>query len=140
MLIFRLHWWFRVVGRICPAVVKMPFINLESNLAASCFSEDFLKKLCSTAAAALGKPEDVSTVQPLNVKAAVCLLKYSWWTLDLLSSCAHERQYVTCASVQDSGSLCSYDVNRAFPAHPAGPHARSHRTTCQAPGSFLLID
>nr|QDQ17826.1 D-dopachrome tautomerase [Lateolabrax japonicus] len=36
----------------------MPFINLESNLAASCFSEDFLKKLCSTAAAALGKPED----------------------------------------------------------------------------------
>lgn len=40
----------------------MPFIDLETNLPASKFSEDFLKKLCSTAAAALGKPEDVSTV------------------------------------------------------------------------------
>ncbi|XP_058272176.1 D-dopachrome decarboxylase isoform X1 [Hemibagrus wyckioides] len=36
----------------------MPFIDLETNLPASKFSEDFLKKLCSTAAAALGKPED----------------------------------------------------------------------------------
>ncbi|XP_028251101.1 D-dopachrome decarboxylase-like [Parambassis ranga] len=36
----------------------MPFIELQSNLPASCFSEDFLKKLCSCTAAALGKPED----------------------------------------------------------------------------------
>ncbi|KAM7418304.1 hypothetical protein PAMA_015764 [Pampus argenteus] len=36
----------------------MPFIVLQSNLAASTFSEDFLKKLCSSTAAALGKPED----------------------------------------------------------------------------------
>ncbi|XP_030624472.1 D-dopachrome decarboxylase [Chanos chanos] len=36
----------------------MPFIDLESNLPASKFSEDFLKKLCSTTAAILGKPED----------------------------------------------------------------------------------
>ncbi|KAK3524606.1 hypothetical protein QTP70_029912 [Hemibagrus guttatus] len=36
----------------------MPFIDLETNLPASKFSEDFLKKLCSTAAAVLGKPED----------------------------------------------------------------------------------
>ncbi|XP_062340218.1 D-dopachrome decarboxylase [Osmerus eperlanus] len=36
----------------------MPFIDLESNLPASKFSEDFLKKLCSMTAAALGKPED----------------------------------------------------------------------------------
>ncbi|KAM7393498.1 hypothetical protein PAMP_020363 [Pampus punctatissimus] len=36
----------------------MPFIVVQSNLAASAFSEDFLKKLCSSTAAALGKPED----------------------------------------------------------------------------------
>ncbi|XP_071378912.1 D-dopachrome decarboxylase [Centroberyx affinis] len=36
----------------------MPFIDLESNLPASKFSEDFLKKLCSTTAGVLGKPED----------------------------------------------------------------------------------
>ncbi|XP_026885786.1 D-dopachrome decarboxylase [Electrophorus electricus] len=36
----------------------MPFIDLETNLPASKFSEDFLKKLCSTTAATLGKPED----------------------------------------------------------------------------------
>lgn len=40
---------------------EMPFIELQSNLAASCFSEDFLKKLSSCAAAALQKPENVST-------------------------------------------------------------------------------
>ena len=38
----------------------MPFIDLETNLPASRFSEDFLKKLGSATAAALGKPEDVS--------------------------------------------------------------------------------
>ncbi|XP_077088900.1 D-dopachrome decarboxylase [Siphateles boraxobius] len=36
----------------------MPFINLETNLPASKFTEDFLKRLCTTLAAALGKPED----------------------------------------------------------------------------------
>ncbi|KAI4902480.1 hypothetical protein NFI96_018827 [Prochilodus magdalenae] len=36
----------------------MPFIDLETNLPASRFSEDFLKKLGSATAAALGKPED----------------------------------------------------------------------------------
>ncbi|XP_051960989.1 D-dopachrome decarboxylase isoform X1 [Xyrauchen texanus] len=36
----------------------MPFIDLETNLPASKFSEDFLKRLCTTTAAALGKPED----------------------------------------------------------------------------------
>ncbi|KAM3865045.1 D-dopachrome decarboxylase [Diretmus argenteus] len=36
----------------------MPFIDLESNLPASKFSDDFLKKLCSATATALGKPED----------------------------------------------------------------------------------
>lgn len=40
----------------------MPFINVETNLSASKFPEKFLKKLCSTLAAALGKPEDVSIV------------------------------------------------------------------------------
>lgn len=40
----------------------MPFIDLETNLPASKFSEDFLKKLCTTTASALGKPEDVSIV------------------------------------------------------------------------------
>lgn len=41
----------------------MPFISLETNLPASKFSEDFLKKLCSTTAAVLGKPEDVSILK-----------------------------------------------------------------------------
>ncbi|XP_071361605.1 D-dopachrome decarboxylase [Trachinotus anak] len=36
----------------------MPFIALQSNLPPSSFSEDFLKRLCSSTAAALGKPED----------------------------------------------------------------------------------
>ncbi|XP_007552280.1 PREDICTED: D-dopachrome decarboxylase-A-like [Poecilia mexicana] len=36
----------------------MPFVVLESNLPASSFSEDFLKRFCSVTAAALGKPED----------------------------------------------------------------------------------
>lgn len=36
----------------------MPFIDIESNLAASAFTEDFLKKLCACTAAALGKPQE----------------------------------------------------------------------------------
>ncbi|KAM6985721.1 D-dopachrome decarboxylase [Aplochiton taeniatus] len=36
----------------------MPFIDLDSNLPANKFSEDFLKKLCSSTASILGKPED----------------------------------------------------------------------------------
>ncbi|XP_013881671.1 D-dopachrome decarboxylase [Austrofundulus limnaeus] len=36
----------------------MPFIDLQTNLPSGSFSEDFLKRFCSAAAAALGKPED----------------------------------------------------------------------------------
>ncbi|TKS69351.1 D-dopachrome decarboxylase [Collichthys lucidus] len=36
----------------------MPFIDVQTNLPASSFSEDFVRKLSSCAAAALGKPED----------------------------------------------------------------------------------
>ncbi|XP_005987169.1 D-dopachrome decarboxylase [Latimeria chalumnae] len=36
----------------------MPFLDLESNLPAERFPEEFVKKLCSTAAQALGKPEE----------------------------------------------------------------------------------
>ncbi|KAK5866610.1 hypothetical protein PBY51_020788 [Eleginops maclovinus] len=36
----------------------MPFVDIQSNLPASSFSEEFLKKLCSCTAAALGKPEE----------------------------------------------------------------------------------
>uniref|UniRef100_A0A3Q3WND0 D-dopachrome decarboxylase n=1 Tax=Mola mola TaxID=94237 RepID=A0A3Q3WND0_MOLML len=36
----------------------MPFIVVRSNLAGSSFPEDFVRKLGSCAAAALGKPED----------------------------------------------------------------------------------
>uniref|UniRef100_A0A1A8H0L0 D-dopachrome decarboxylase n=1 Tax=Nothobranchius korthausae TaxID=1143690 RepID=A0A1A8H0L0_9TELE len=36
----------------------MPFIDLQTNLPASLFTDDFLKRFCSAAAAALGKPED----------------------------------------------------------------------------------
>ncbi|AWP06355.1 D-dopachrome tautomerase [Scophthalmus maximus] len=36
----------------------MPFVELQSNLPAASFSEDFVKRLCSSAAAALGKPQD----------------------------------------------------------------------------------
>lgn len=42
--------------------IIMPFINVETNLPASKFPEDVLKRLCTTLAAALGKPEDVSIV------------------------------------------------------------------------------
>jgi len=49
----------------------MPFIDLETNLPASKFSEDFLKKLCSTTAAVLGKPEDRMN---LVVKAGLPML------------------------------------------------------------------
>lgn len=43
----------------------MPFVELQSNLAAGCFSDDFLKKLSSCAAASLNKPEDVSVTSRL---------------------------------------------------------------------------
>ncbi|KAM9314977.1 D-dopachrome decarboxylase [Pholidichthys leucotaenia] len=36
----------------------MPFIQLQTNLPAGSFNEDFLKKLSSVTAAALGKPEE----------------------------------------------------------------------------------
>ncbi|XP_057699485.1 D-dopachrome decarboxylase [Corythoichthys intestinalis] len=36
----------------------MPFLDLQSNLPASSFHEEFLKKLCSFAAGVLGKPDD----------------------------------------------------------------------------------
>ncbi|KAJ0050859.1 hypothetical protein NL108_009213 [Boleophthalmus pectinirostris] len=36
----------------------MPFLDLQSNLPACSFSEDFLKKFVSVTAAALEKPED----------------------------------------------------------------------------------
>ncbi|XP_019735287.1 D-dopachrome decarboxylase [Hippocampus comes] len=36
----------------------MPFVDLQSNLPESSFSEEFLEKLCSFAAAVLGKPVD----------------------------------------------------------------------------------
>lgn len=39
----------------------MPFVDLETNLPASRFTEEFLEKLTSALAAALGKPGDVST-------------------------------------------------------------------------------
>ncbi|KAG9266091.1 D-dopachrome decarboxylase [Astyanax mexicanus] len=41
----------------------MPFVELNTNLPASRFSEEFLKKLTSTTASALGKPEDRMIVQ-----------------------------------------------------------------------------
>ncbi|KAJ8261000.1 hypothetical protein COCON_G00167230 [Conger conger] len=49
----------------------MPFINLESNLPASKFTDDFLKKLCSAAAAALQKPEERMN---LSVKSGLAML------------------------------------------------------------------
>lgn len=49
----------------------MPFIELESNLPASKFTDDFLKKLCSTTAAALQKPEDRMN---LSVKSGLAML------------------------------------------------------------------
>ncbi|KAK5866609.1 hypothetical protein PBY51_020787 [Eleginops maclovinus] len=36
----------------------MPLVDIQSNLPASSFSEEFLKKLCSCTAAALGEPEE----------------------------------------------------------------------------------
>ncbi|XP_029950207.1 D-dopachrome decarboxylase [Salarias fasciatus] len=36
----------------------MPFVDLQTNLPAASFSEDFVKKLSSCAAEALGKPPD----------------------------------------------------------------------------------
>ncbi|XP_069031058.1 D-dopachrome decarboxylase [Embiotoca jacksoni] len=36
----------------------MPFIELQTNLPAGAFSDDFVRKLSSSAAEALGKPED----------------------------------------------------------------------------------
>ncbi|XP_062383628.1 D-dopachrome decarboxylase [Sardina pilchardus] len=49
----------------------MPFIDLESNLPASKFTEEFLKKLCSATATALGKPEERMN---LVVKAGLPML------------------------------------------------------------------
>ncbi|KPP59136.1 D-dopachrome decarboxylase-A-like [Scleropages formosus] len=49
----------------------MPFIDLESNLPASRFPEEFLKKLCSATAALLGKPEDRMN---LSVKSGLAML------------------------------------------------------------------
>ncbi|XP_056136291.1 D-dopachrome decarboxylase [Lampris incognitus] len=49
----------------------MPFVDIETNLAASKFSEGFLKKLCSATAAALGKPEERMN---LVVKAGLQML------------------------------------------------------------------
>lgn len=48
-------------GHVRASSSNMPFIELQSNLPAGQFSEAFLKRLCSSTAAALGKPEDVST-------------------------------------------------------------------------------
>ncbi|KAG9335356.1 hypothetical protein JZ751_005276 [Albula glossodonta] len=49
----------------------MPFIDLETNLPASKFTDEFLKKLCSTTAAVLGKPEDRMN---LSVKSGLSML------------------------------------------------------------------
>ncbi|MBN3296096.1 D-dopachrome decarboxylase [Amia ocellicauda] len=49
----------------------MPFIELESNLPSSKFTEEFLKKLCSTTAAILGKPEDRMN---LTVRSGLAML------------------------------------------------------------------
>ncbi|XP_076740617.1 D-dopachrome decarboxylase isoform X2 [Maylandia zebra] len=45
-------------GHVRASSSNMPFIELQSNLPAGQFSEAFLKRLCSSTAAALGKPED----------------------------------------------------------------------------------
>lgn len=50
----------------------MPFIDLETNLPANKFSEDFLRKLCTTTASALGKPEDVSIA--MLYKSLLCII------------------------------------------------------------------
>ncbi|XP_076026821.1 D-dopachrome decarboxylase [Genypterus blacodes] len=44
----------------------MPFLALQTNLPSSSFPEGFMRKLCSCAAASLGKPEERMnlTVQP----------------------------------------------------------------------------
>ncbi|XP_076158702.1 D-dopachrome decarboxylase [Alosa pseudoharengus] len=49
----------------------MPFIDLESNLPTSKFTEEFLKKLCTATATALGKPEERMN---LVVKAGLPML------------------------------------------------------------------
>ncbi len=49
----------------------MPFIDVQSNLPSSSFSEDFVKKLSSTVAAALAKPEDVSVSGCVTSRGAV---------------------------------------------------------------------
>ena len=46
----------------------MPFVVVSSNIAGSAFSEDFVRKLCSCAAATLGKPEEVSEGPPGPVR------------------------------------------------------------------------
>ncbi|XP_051242157.1 D-dopachrome decarboxylase [Dicentrarchus labrax] len=49
----------------------MPFIDFQTNLPAGSFSEDFVKKLSSCVAAALGKPEDRMNVV---VKAGLLMM------------------------------------------------------------------
>ncbi|MBN3322493.1 DOPDA protein, partial [Atractosteus spatula] len=49
----------------------MPFIDLESNLPSSKFPDEFLKKMCSSTAAVLGKPEDRMN---LTVRAGLSML------------------------------------------------------------------
>ncbi|MGH0151436.1 UNVERIFIED_CONTAM: hypothetical protein FKN15_020160 [Acipenser sinensis] len=50
---------------------NMPFIDVETNLPASQFPDEVVKKLCSTAASILGKPEDRVNV---TVKAGLSML------------------------------------------------------------------
>ncbi|KAL4609573.1 D-dopachrome decarboxylase [Arapaima gigas] len=49
----------------------MPFIDVETNLPANKFPEEFLQKLCSTIAAVLGKPEDRMNI---SVKSGLAML------------------------------------------------------------------
>ncbi|MBN3275834.1 DOPDA protein, partial [Polyodon spathula] len=49
----------------------MPFIDVETNLPASRFPDEVVKKLCSEAASILGKPEDRVNV---TVKAGLPML------------------------------------------------------------------
>ncbi|XP_003972138.1 D-dopachrome decarboxylase [Takifugu rubripes] len=79
----------------------MPFVELQSNLAAGCFSEDFLKKLSSCAAASLNKPEDRMNVV---VKPGLPML--------IAGSCS------PCASVSVSaiGATDSADKNKEHSA------------------------
>lgn len=52
----------------------MPFVELQTNLAAGCFSEDFLQKLSSCVAASLSKPADVSENRFGSQDQIMCLV------------------------------------------------------------------